>query len=62
MSGTKVSPDIVAAAINKDLFEIELQRAQWHYNGKGIGNGMHIKATVAVVRFFEMKRIPANAC
>ena len=45
-----MSPDIVAAAINRDLFLKELDRAQHHYNGKGIGAGIHIDATLAVLR------------
>ena len=50
MSGTEVAPDVVAAAINKDLFSIELERAAQHYNGKGLGDGIHYDATVAVMR------------
>ena len=55
MGGTKVSPDIVAAAIIKDLLLIDLQRAADHYNGLGLQNGIHYNATSALLRKFKHK-------
>ena len=49
MSGIMNAPDTVAAAINKDLFKIECARAQHHHNGTGLGNGVHVDATLAVL-------------
>ena len=50
MSGTKVSPDMVAAALNKQFFSIELARAAGHYLGKGLENGLHVNATLSWLR------------
>ena len=52
MAGTSVSPDNVAAEINRDLFIADFQRAAGHYNGKGIADGIHINATTRVLRHF----------
>ena len=53
MSGVTTSPDIVAAAVIKDLFDIDLKRGANHYNGKGIEKGIHYNATVRVLRNFK---------
>ena len=39
LSGASVALDLVAAAINKSFFDIELVRAADHYLGKGLENG-----------------------
>jgi hypothetical protein len=50
MSGAKVSPDIVANAINRSYTNLEMYRAASHYNGKGLSEGMHYNATMANLR------------
>ena len=50
MSGASVAPDVVAAAINKPFFNIELVRAADHYLGKGLEFGLHYNATMAWLR------------
>jgi len=50
MSGTTVSPDTVAAALNRKFFNMELARAAGHYLGKGLENGLHVNATLSWLR------------
>ena len=50
MSGIAVSPDTVAAALNRKLFDMQLARAAGHYLGKGLENGLHVNATLSWLR------------
>ena len=57
MAGISVSPDNVAAEVNRDLFVDDFKRASGHYNGKGMDNGIHINATLSVLRNFKSNRL-----
>ena len=50
MTGHKAPPDQVANVIIKSFALIELERAQTHYCGKGMGNGVHFGATLPYIR------------
>ena len=50
MSGVNHSPEIVAAAIIRDLLSLDLKVAEKHYNGKGMGAGKHYNATIRNIR------------
>ena len=53
MTGRCVSPDTVAHAIIKSYALIDLQRADAHYCGKGMSEGVHFSATLALMRNFK---------
>ena len=50
MTGHKAPPDQVANAIIKSFALGELERAESHYCGKGMGEGVHFGATLAYIR------------
>jgi len=50
ITGRKVSPNIVAAAITRSYLDLDLIRAATHYNGKGIMNGVDYDSMLRVVR------------
>ena len=52
-----VSPDIVSAAITRSYFQIDLERAAKHYNGKGIENGIDTTNTLRHIRNIKTKTI-----
>jgi hypothetical protein len=56
MSGAKLSPDVVANAINRSFTNLEMYRAASHYNGKGLSEGMHYNATMANLRCLTDKQ------
>jgi len=52
-----VSADIVAAAITRSYFQIDLLRAAKHYNGKGIERGIDTTNTLRHIRNIKTKTI-----
>ena len=44
------APDVVASALIKAYADLDMLRAQNHYNGKGMGNGVHFNATLSLLR------------
>jgi hypothetical protein len=53
-----VSPNIVAAAIAKSMFQISLVRAAAHHDGLGVQNGVDLDCTFQVVR--NLKKCTAD--
>ena len=53
LMGKPVSPDIVSAAIAKTHVDLDCQRAESHYNGLGLKEGLHIEASLKVHRNFK---------
>ena len=62
MTGSLVSPDIVASQVNKDLFISDFARAEGHYNGKGRACGIHADATLSVLRNFKHTNLYGDKC
>ncbi len=50
LNNSSVSPDIVASAICKSHFLIDLRRAASHHNGAGLQNGIDYNTTMRWVR------------
>jgi len=46
----QVAPDIVAAAIARSFFNLDLQRAAAHYNGGGVDQGVDVDSTLKFLR------------
>ena len=53
LSGGFSSPDLVANTIIKSYADLDLERAQAHYCGKGMGQGVHFPATLGLIRTFK---------
>ena len=60
MAGVSTSPDVVANIINRDFLNIELHRADGHYNGSGLKNGLHINATLKILRKLKIPILIQN--
>ena len=50
MTGHKAPPDQLANAMIKRMASLEMERADEHYCGKGMGNGVHFWATLSHLR------------
>ena len=55
LTDSSASPNIVASALAKSRFNVDLIRASSHYCGQGIENGIDYNATVAVLRSKQAK-------
>jgi len=56
MTSRLFSPNIVSAALAKSYLALDLRRAETHYNGQGIKNGIDFEATLIVLRSLGNKR------
>ncbi len=52
LTNNSVSPDIVSSEIIKSYFAFDLARADNHYDGKGMKDGIHRESTLKKIRSF----------
>ncbi len=58
LTGGTVSPNVVASALIKSHFRLNLRRASSHYNGLGMYDGIDYHATMAVIRSLSSNHYP----